>query len=107
MLRYLILILFPLASINAQDAYLQHFYGNESSFNPAFTGQQGALRLGISYRTQWGATTAPAYLAQKVVLEESLPCLFFDYGLFARRDEEGAGKLTTSEFGGSIAIAVP
>lgn len=108
MFRLLTLFGLLLAGVlHAQDAYLQHFYGNESSFNPAFTGQQGALRLGVSHRAQWGATTAPAYVASKIVLEESLPCLFFDYGLFARRDEEGAGKLTTSEFGGSFAVALP
>lgn len=103
----LLLVLLSLTGLTAQDAFLQHFYGNESSFNPAFTGQQGALRLGVSFRTQWAATGATAYEAKKVVLEESLPCLFFDYGLFARRDEEGAGKLTTSEFGGSVAAAIP
>ncbi|MEM6770291.1 MAG: type IX secretion system membrane protein PorP/SprF [Bacteroidota bacterium] len=91
----------------AQDSYLQHFYGNEMSFNPAFAGQRGALRLGISHRTQWGAAGAEPYVASKVVLEESLPCFFLDYGLFARRDEEGAGKLTTSEIGGNIAVAIP
>lgn len=108
MFRLLTLIgVLSFGTLAAQDAYLQHFYGNESSFNPAFTGQQGALRLGVSHRAQWGANTAPAYIAQKVVLEESLPCLFFDYGLFARRDEEGAGKLTTSEMGGSVAVALP
>lgn len=99
--------LFSLTPLCAQDAYLQHFYGNESSYNPAFTGQQGALRLGVSHRAQWGAAGAPAYVNQKVILEESLPCLFFDYGLFARRDEEGAGQLTTSEVGGSVAFVIP
>jgi type IX secretion system PorP/SprF family membrane protein len=108
MLRLITAIcLMTTVTVSAQDAYLHHFYGNESSFNPAFTGQQGALRLGVSHRAQWGAAGAPAYVSEKVVLEESLPCLFFDYGFFARRDEEGAGKLTTSELGGSIAFAMP
>jgi type IX secretion system PorP/SprF family membrane protein len=105
-LIFVAVLLLPLC-VQAQDAYLQHFYGNEPSFNPAFTGQRGALRLGFSQRTQWGAIGADAYSSKKVTLEESLPCLFFDYGLFARRDEEGAGKLTTSEVGGSFAIAIP
>ena len=105
--RLLSVVLLLGSGLMAQDAYLHHFYGNESFFNPAFTGQSGALRVGVNHRAQWGAATAPAYVSQKVVFEESLPCLFFDYGLFARRDEEGAGKLVTSEAGGSVAFALP
>ncbi|MEL7161681.1 MAG: type IX secretion system membrane protein PorP/SprF [Bacteroidota bacterium] len=94
-------------ALPAQDAYYQHFYGNEAEFNPAMTAQRGAMRLGFSMRTQWGADNAQQYTTRKLTFEESLPCFFLDYGLFARRDEEGQGKLTTSEFGGRIAAAFP
>ncbi|MEM1357666.1 MAG: PorP/SprF family type IX secretion system membrane protein [Bacteroidota bacterium] len=100
-------LLFLSLSLSAQDAYYQHFYGNEADYNPAMVGQRGAMRLGISYRTQWYATDAQQYTTQKVTFEESLPCFFLDYGLFARQDEEGEGKLTTTEFGGRIAAAFP
>ena len=89
-----------------QDAYLQHFHNNEASFNPAFSGQRGALRVGFSFREQWGAETADQYRSRKLTLEESLPCLPLDYALFARQDQEGAGKLTTNEFGGSTAAVI-
>jgi hypothetical protein len=39
--------------------------------------------------------------------EEALPCLFFDYGLFAREQNAGEGQLTHTEFGGRLALAIP
>ncbi|CAH1002036.1 hypothetical protein LEM8419_02951 [Neolewinella maritima] len=98
--------------IRAQDAVRQQFYGNESSFNPAFTGQTGATRLTAGVRSQWGGTdnsgTGPdAYRGRYLTYEEALPCMFFDYGLFVQQNEQGAGGLTTTEIGGRLAVAVP
>ena len=95
-----------------QDSFRQQFRGNEATFNPAFTGQTGVTRVTVGYRSQWGgaagtASTAEAYRGQYLIYEEALPCMFFDYGLFVRQDEEGAGRLTTSEFGGRLAVAIP
>lgn len=104
-LRLILLFVLPIPLL-AQDAYLQHFYNNETSFNPAFSGQRGALRMGFSFREQWGAETADQYRSRKLTVEESLPCLPLDYALFARQDQEGAGQLTTNEFGGSTAAVI-
>nr|WP_256534354.1 type IX secretion system membrane protein PorP/SprF [Lewinella sp. JB7] len=98
---------------DAQDALAQHFRGHESTYNPAFTGQVGATRVTAGTRSQWGATSrggtaaVPGYKSYVVNYEEGLPCLFFDYGLFARQNSQGHGQLVTSEFGGRVAVAIP
>ena len=99
-------------SLQAQDALRQHYRGNESSFNPALTGQTAASRITFGVRSQWGAAAGSlsgpnAYTGRYLIYEEALPCLFFDYGLYASRDESGSGGLRTSAFGGRVAIAVP
>ena len=106
----LFLLLGGTSGVLAQDAFRQQFRGNESSFNPAFTGQTGASRITIGLRSQWGSSAGAApdgFGSRYLMYEEALPCLFFDYGLYVRQDEEGAGGLTTSEFGGRFAVAIP
>ncbi|MBB4077631.1 hypothetical protein GGR28_000232 [Lewinella aquimaris] len=100
-------------SAYAQDVLAQHFRGHESTYNPAFTGQVGATRVTVGTRSQWGSASGSGgasvagYESRVVNYEEGLPCLFFDYGLFARRNSQGHGQLTTSEMGGRVAVAIP
>ncbi len=111
MLRLIFLLLLT-GSLTAQDAQRHHFRGHESDYNPAFTGQTGASRLTAAFSGQWDSNGNPGnnarnYSSRSISYEEGLPCFFFDYGLFARTDTEGDGGLTTDEFGGRLAIAVP
>ncbi|MEL6669884.1 MAG: PorP/SprF family type IX secretion system membrane protein [Bacteroidota bacterium] len=94
-------------SLSAQDPFFSHFYGNESSFNPAFVGKRGSMSITAKHRMQWGANTAAAYRTSQVTFEESLPCFFLDWGVVATRDEEGEGLLTTNEFGFRTAFFIP
>ena len=115
LMRLPLLALLGLATcccLRGQDALRQHYRGNESFFNPALTGQTAASRLTFGLRSQWGAAAAAtggpnAYAGRYLVYEEALPCLFFDYGLFASHDEAGSGQLRSSEFGGRVAVALP
>jgi hypothetical protein len=96
----------------AQNPLRQHYRGHESEFNPAFTGQVGATRLVLGSRSQWNTQqptsgSGRGYTSHALNYEEALPCLFFDYGLFVRKQTEGDGQLTTNEFGGRIAAALP
>ncbi|MEL6276599.1 MAG: type IX secretion system membrane protein PorP/SprF, partial [Bacteroidota bacterium] len=93
--------------LQAQDPFFLHFYGNQSTFNPAFVGRRGARSLTAKYHSQWGHQDARAYRTYQVLLEESMPCFFLDWGLVATRDEEGEGLLTTNEFGFRTALFIP
>ncbi|MEL6140853.1 MAG: PorP/SprF family type IX secretion system membrane protein [Bacteroidota bacterium] len=95
------------AHLPAQDPSFSHFYGNKSTYNPAFVGRRGARSFTAKYRTQWGADDAQAYRTYQFLLEESMPCFFLDWGLVATRDQEGEGLLTTDEFGVRFAFFIP
>lgn len=94
-------------NLTAQDPLFQHFYGNESSFNPAYVGGSGALSIAVKRRSQWGASSARAYRTHQVVIEDSAPCFFLDWGLVGSHNVEGEGLLETREIGGRLAFFIP
>ncbi|MEM1123937.1 MAG: type IX secretion system membrane protein PorP/SprF [Bacteroidota bacterium] len=87
----------------AQDPFFTHFYGNKSFFNPSLVGLVGSTSIGARYKSQWRHNGNPAFRTVAVSYEESLPCSFFDYGLFATMDEEGTSNFKTYDVGFRIA----
>lgn len=94
-------------SLIAQDPFFQHFYGNESSYNPAYVGKRGAMSVTFKQRAQWGASSAQAYRTHQVLFEDSAPCFFMDWGAVATHNVEGEGLLATTEFGLRSAFFIP
>lgn len=105
MIRFfaLLLCLHGCDILSAQDPFTTHFFGNEAAYNPALVGQRGAASITAKAKTQWNSPTTNGYHTYQLMLEESLPVLFFDYGLFALQDTESHGLLRTRQFGGMLA----
>ena len=101
-----LIVCFP-AEVVAQDPFFTHFYGNESSFNPAMTGFRGALSLVTKHKTQWAGLGVAHFRTTNATLEESLPCSIFDWGLNIRSDREGEGLFKTMDFGFRLAGTIP
>lgn len=56
----IIVLMFSLHSLNAQDIHLSQYYTSNTSLNPAFTGfYDGDLRFTGNYRSQWGQVNVP------------------------------------------------
>ena len=86
-----------------QDPFFLQFTNTESFFNPSLTGFRGAMSVSAKYKGQWNQSGSPGFQTISLDLEESLPCSFFDYGLHVGTDQEGAGLLRTTDFGGRMA----
>ncbi len=94
-------------SLSAQDPFSTHFYNNQSAFNPALTGQRGALSVDMKAKSQWSSAQVAAFRSGSFNLEESLPCALLDYGLHAQFDEEGDGRFRTYDVGFRFAGTIP
>ena len=94
----------PLA---AQDPFFAHFYGNESTYNPALTGYRGALSLIAKHKSQWPGLGENSFRTTNLLYEESLPCSIFDWGLSFRSDREGDGLFKTMDLGFRFAGTIP
>ncbi|MCB0634186.1 MAG: type IX secretion system membrane protein PorP/SprF [Lewinella sp.] len=90
-----------------QDPFFTHFYGNEALFNPALTGNSGALSIKLKAKHQWHSSSTAGYRTYLAALEESLPCSFFDYGVSVLQDMEGDSYLRTQQFGVGLASPLP
>lgn len=107
------LLLFVLCSslfasqLQAQDPFFTHFYGNESTYNPALTGYRGALSLIAKYKSQWADLGVASFRTANLLYEESLPCSIFDWGLSIKSDREGEGLFKTMDFGFRFAGTIP
>ena len=100
---FLVALVFIPFCLFGQDPFFTHFYGNEALFNPALTGNRGALSINLKAKQQWGSSGIDGYETYQLVFEESVPCSFFDYGFSLLQDMEGAGRLQTQQFGGMLA----
>lgn len=103
----IIILFFTSFCAHAQDPFFTHFFNNESDFNPAMTGQKGALSVTAKYKSQWAGNDAPAYISGSATMEESLPCSILDYGFHFNFDEEGAGRFRTYDAGFRVAGTAP
>ena len=86
-----------------QDPFFTHFYGNKSFFNPSLVGIVGSTSVGVRYKTQWKHQGTPTFRTMAVSFEESVPCSFFDYGVFGIVDEEGLSRFRTYDVGFRVA----
>ncbi|MBK9107747.1 MAG: PorP/SprF family type IX secretion system membrane protein [Saprospiraceae bacterium] len=93
--------------LNAQDPFYTHFLGNESRFNPAFTGFKGSTNVNLKYKSQWNQYGKAGFHTGSFYFEESMPCSYFDYGLNLDWDQEGEGFLTTYTAGLRGSGAIP
>ncbi|MEM6395691.1 MAG: type IX secretion system membrane protein PorP/SprF [Bacteroidota bacterium] len=93
-------VIFFCFHLSAQDPFFTHYYGNKSSFNPAFTGINSALTVGLKYRDQWYNEQASAFRTANVYLEESVPCFIMDYGFSVLHHQAGEGDFTRTEISG-------
>jgi type IX secretion system PorP/SprF family membrane protein len=104
---WMIIFLCSIHVLRAQDPFSTSFNFNESSFNPALTGNKEAVSLMVQYKNQWQAAGVPAFRSASVRLEESVPCTMFDHGFHFNVDQEGNGMLTTNTVGWRISGSVP
>lgn len=59
-LFYLIILIFVVTNLNAQDVHLSQYYTSNQSLNPALTGvYKGDYRAVLNYRSQWRQVVDP------------------------------------------------
>ena len=83
---------------HAQDPSFSQSYLNQMYLNPAYTGVNPGLRLGVNYRALW--TNIPSrFPTYSIAADVQLPHVASGLGLNAMRDTEGEGYLRTQSFG--------
>lgn len=79
--------------VQAQDARFSQYYAAPMRINPAMTGLfDGNWRVGMNYRTQWGAILGKAYNTYSVNAEYKMPISkndYFSIGFTATSDKAG------------------
>lgn len=98
-LIFLFLSLIIIGETKAQDPAFSQFYSNQLYLNPAFTGINKGLRLGMDYRSQWPSVSSP-FTTYNVYGDIQDFNLGGGIGFMAMQDIEGAGALKTTTFGG-------
>ncbi|MEI7802835.1 MAG: PorP/SprF family type IX secretion system membrane protein, partial [Bacteroidota bacterium] len=96
-LQLLAVVLFLSVTVQiskAQDATFSQFYFNQLYVNPAFTGINSGLRVGVNYRALWPNIPSkfPTY---SVAIDAQDLALSSGIGLHAWSDTEGEGYLRT------------
>ena len=91
----LLIILFSVGSVNAQDIHFSQFYENAILRNPALTGIfSGDYKVGANYRTQWGNISNPyqtVYVsAESRILVSRELADYVSYGLCVSHDHAGS-----------------
>ena len=80
--------------VQAQDARFSQYYSAPMRVNPAMTGLfDGNWRVGINYRTQWGAILGKAYNSYSANAEYKMPVSkndYFSIGFTATGDKAGS-----------------
>jgi len=102
-------LIFSMASIQAQDLHFSQFMNNPLLTNPANTGfnPDNDYRVGASYRSQWASLPVP-YKTMSVwgdaqVFRDRFMNGWLGLGGVVLRDVAGSGNLTSTKVYGSIA----
>ncbi len=92
------LLSLPNGKLQAQDPSFSQFYAARTYLNPAFTGIEPGLTFSAIMRDQWTAVPGGfrTYFASVEIQE---PAFNSGIGITAFKDTEGAGALTTENFG--------
>lgn len=88
-----------ISNLNAQDASFSQFYANPLYVNPAYTGLNTGLRVGLDYRSQWGSISNP-FTTYNIYGDIQDFNLGGGIGVMAMNDVEGSGFIKTTTFGG-------
>lgn len=95
-----------LHDLSAQDQRYSQYYTAPARVNPALAGVfDGAFRLGLNYRTQWGANMNKGYNSASFTADGRSGVLkddYIGYGFNAMYDVAGMGGYSVSEIGFDI-----
>lgn len=95
------LVLGAASAMDAQDVRYSQYYSAPLRLNPAMIGMfEGKVRVGINYRSQWGAVLNKAYKSFAATGDVKIPVAKHDYfaaGLTAMTDFSGVGNYNTTE----------
>jgi len=87
----------------AQDQRYSQYYAAPARMNPALAGVfDGAFRLGLNYRTQWGANMNKAYNSASFTADGRTPIFkddFLGFGFNAMYDRAGMAGYSVTELG--------
>ncbi len=107
---FLLLSIFTLGSLKAQDIHFSQFYMAPLLQNPANAGATVGLESTLNYRTQWKSVTVPYKTFGAAVhgrfIKKKSQKNFFAAGLNVNYDEAGDGLLKTTSFSGALAYHV-
>ncbi|MDR0419383.1 MAG: PorP/SprF family type IX secretion system membrane protein [Prevotellaceae bacterium] len=78
------------AEVLAQDVYFSQPYTMPTYLNPAYTGLEGHVRVGLSYRNQWTSLESP-YVTYAVYADSYFDNFKSGVGLIALSDRQGRG----------------
>lgn len=82
--------MFPFTRALAQDVYFSQPYTMPTYLNPAYTGLEGHVRIGLSYRNQWSSLESP-YTTYSVYADGYFDNFKSGVGLIALSDRQGRG----------------
>ena len=90
-----------LQNVSAQDQRYSQYYAAPARVNPALAGVfDGAFRLGMNYRTQWGANMNRGYNSASFTADGRSGVFtddYIGYGFNAMYDVAGVGGYSISE----------
>ncbi len=92
-------------TMKGQDPSLSQFYNHRLYLNPAFTGTQSGLTLGLHYKNQW-STVPGGFTTYSAWVDLQEPFISSGFGLMLLRDQEGSGSLVTQGIGFSYSYIV-
>ncbi|MBK7633118.1 MAG: type IX secretion system membrane protein PorP/SprF [Saprospiraceae bacterium] len=70
----IIISIFTVFRINAQDPSYQNFAQNRFLFNPSLTGSYGAQSWKLRSKMQWNNDGGNGYKTMRLLFEETIPC---------------------------------
>ncbi|PRY85442.1 PorP/SprF family type IX secretion system membrane protein [Mongoliibacter ruber] len=98
-LFFILILIFSVGSLHAQDPQYSQYYAAPMYLNPAFTGSELVPRVGFNYRNQW-----PGLDAQFTTFSAYIDTYLDEYnsgvGLMVMNDVEGAAKLRSTTIAG-------
>jgi len=94
----ILIVLFAINFINAQDPQFTQFYANSLHLNPAFAGKDLSPRFHSGYRNQW-PEIENAYVTYNLEYDQFSEKIHGGFGVQFLYDKTGNGILNTGMFG--------
>lgn len=93
----LLLAVFSITDLLAQDPHFTQFFSNPLYLNPAFAGSHRCPRVSLNYRNQW-PNISGTFVTYSASFDTRVDALAGGIGFHVLQDQAGQGTLTTTRF---------